>query len=317
MNQRMRFVTVVLTLCTLAADAPSSAPVRWTARSTAGADVAVPIAGRVTIIAFLRAGQDQSDDAVKQIASATADSTATVVVVISGQNAPGAVGKFVADDKIRWPVVLDADYALAGTMSVRVWPTTLVVASDGAQAAHLAGLPQSFAADLPAYIEFAAKRIDAATLRSRLATTRLAVSDSPEQAAARHARVAITLLEQDRADAAAAEIEQGLKLAPNDAALRVARVRTLLKQKQYDAALADAEKLKGFAPSWQISLLRAEALTALQRWPDAKTAATEAIDLNPAPASAFYQLGQVYAHDKDWEHAADAFRRAYESTQTK
>ena len=317
MNRLLHAITIFLALAALAADAPSSAPVHWNGRSTTGAKIAVPVAGKVSVIAFLRAGQDQSDDAVKQITAAAEPSNSSVIVVISGQSAPGAVERFITDDKITWPVVLDADYALAGAMSVRVWPTTLVVAGDGMQAAHLAGLPQSFAADLPAYIDFAAKKIDAAALQGRLATTRQAVSDSPEQAAARHARVAATLLEQDRADAASAEVQQGLKLAPSDPALRVAQVRTLLKQKQFDAALADAEKLKEIAPAWQISLLRAEALTALERWPDAKAAASEAINLNPAPASAYYQLGQVYAHDKDWEHAADAFRHAYESAQPK
>jgi len=316
MKRFLRFVGIMIVLGSLAADAPSTAPIRWSARSTAGVDVAIPIAGKVTVIAFLRPGQDQSDDAVKQIAVA-ASPAATVIVVISGQSPAGSVEKFVAGDKIAWPVVLDADYALAGSMSVRVWPTTLVVAADGTQAAHLAGLPQSFAADLPAYIDFAARRIDAAGLQSRLATTRQAVSDSPEQIAARHAHIAADLLDKGQGDQAQSEIDQGLKHSPQDANLRVMQVRALLKQKRPDAALSAADQLNNLAPPWQVSLLRAEALVALQRWPEAKAAATEAINLNPAPASAYYQIGRVYAHDKDWERAADAYRRAYESAQTK
>jgi tetratricopeptide (TPR) repeat protein len=316
MKRFLRFVGIMIVLGSLAADAPSTAPIRWSARSTAGVDVAIPIAGKVTVIAFLRPGQDQSDDAVKQIAVA-ASPAATVIVVISGQGPAGSVEKFVAGDKIAWPVVLDADYALAGSMSVRVWPTTLVVAADGTQAAHLAGLPQSFAADLPAYIDFAARRIDAAGLQSRLATTRQAVSDSPEQIAARHAHIAADLLDKGQGDQAQSEIDQGLKHSPQDANLRVMQVRALLKQKRPDAALSAADQLNNLAPPWQVSLLRAEALVALQRWPEAKAAATEAINLNPAPASAYYQIGRVYAHDKDWERAADAYRRAYESAQTK
>jgi tetratricopeptide (TPR) repeat protein len=315
MNRTLRAVAVLLVLITIAADAPSTAPVRWTARSTTGVNVAVPIPDKVTVVAFLRPGQGQSDDAVKQIAAAADPAVTAVIVVTSGQNAPGAVEKFIADDKINWPVVLDVDYALAGTMSVRVWPTTLVVAADGSRASHLAGLPQSFAADLPAYIDFAARKIDAATLESRLATTRQAVSDSPEQIAARHAHIAADLLDKGQADQAQAEIDQGLKRSPENVNLRVMQVRALLKQKRPDAALSAADHLNNLAPPWQVSLLRAEALIALQRWSDAKEAATGAINLNPMPASAYYQLGQVYAHDKDWQQAADAFRRAYESTQ--
>jgi tetratricopeptide (TPR) repeat protein len=94
-------------------------------------------------------------------------------------------------------------------------------------------------------------------------------------------------------------------------------VRALLKQKRPDAALTAAGQLQNLVPSWQVELLRAEALIALQRWPDAKLAAAEALKLNPNPATAYYLRGQVYAHEKDWERAADAFRRAYESTQQK
>ena len=108
MKQPLQAVAVLLALCALAADAPSTARIKWTARSTTGVDVVVPAADKVTVIAFLRAGQDQSDDAVKQIAGA-ASSVATVIVVISGQSPPGEVEKFVTADKIDWPVVLDAD----------------------------------------------------------------------------------------------------------------------------------------------------------------------------------------------------------------
>jgi hypothetical protein len=34
-------------------------------------------------------------------------------------------------------------------------------------------------------------------------------------------------------------------------------------------------------PTWQVNLLRAEALIALERWPEAKVAAGAAIELNP------------------------------------
>jgi tetratricopeptide (TPR) repeat protein len=312
---RLSLVLVLCALPTRAADSPTV--IQWTARATTGNEVRVPIADKVTVVTFLRPGQEQSDAAVKQIAESSApNAAAQVIVIISGQIPPDAVQKFIEADKIAWPVVLDADYALSGKMSVRVWPTTLVIAGNGTQVAHLAGLPPSFAADLSAYSDFASRKIDQSALASRLTTTRQAVADSPEQAASRHARIALALLDKEQFDQAATEIEEGLKLAPNDLSLRVARVRMLLKQKKPDAALTAAEQLNDLAPPWQVNLLRAEALIALGRWPDARLAAADAIKLNPYPSSAYYLSGQICAHEKDWERAADAFRRAYEATQS-
>ena len=301
----------------LAAESPASAPVQYSGRATNGAEIAVPSAGKVTVLAFLRAGQEQSDAAAKQIAQTLAKGTpgaadAQVVVVISGHTPADAVAKFVESAKIAWPVVLDPDYALSGKLAVRVWPTTVVVAADGTQAAHLAGLPASFASDLSAYLDFAGKKIDQTALDGRL-TTKQVVADSPRQMAERHLRVASALLDRGDFDAAKSEIEQGLARVPGDASLRVLLVRTLIKQNQPDAALASADQLKDAVPPWQSSLLRAEALVALQRWPEAKLAAADSLKLNPNPAAAHYLAGVIASQEKDWERAAESFRKAYEA----
>src|SRR5947207_2184294 len=160
MKRSFRFLSILIVLGSLAADAPSTAPIRWRARSTAGVDVAVPSADKVTVIAFLRPGQEQSDDAVKQILDTI------------GSN-----------------------------------PTAIVVS---------------------------------------------------------HGHIAADLLDKGQADQAQLEIEQGLKHAPQDANLRVMQVLALLKEKRPDAALSAADQLNSLAPPWQVNLLRAEALIALQ-----------------------------------------------------
>src|SRR5881398_1143043 len=89
------FICFALPLRAADAPAPSSTQVSWSARATSGADVAVPVPGKVTIVAFLRAGQEQSDTAAKQIAEAIANNpTAQPIVILSGQNPADAVNQF-------------------------------------------------------------------------------------------------------------------------------------------------------------------------------------------------------------------------------
>ncbi len=312
----MKTLLLILTLSSLAfaAEAPK---VQWTARDTSGKDIIVPAADRPTVIAFLRAGQEQSGDAVAAIRDVTSKLPAVqIVVAFSGPNAADAINQFVAAQKIVWPVILDGDYAVSGKMSVHAWPTTLVVAADGTLVAHLGGMSQTFQTDLGAYLDFASGKIDRAALDQRL-TTRQVVQDTPQQAATRQYSAATRSLERGKLDQAKTEIEAGLKAVPNDPGLLLMLARVEIKSAQLTKALALLDQLKDSAPAWQLNLLRAEAMIALDRWDDAKLAVGEAVKLNPSPSSAYYLTGLVLSHDKDWEHAADAFRKAYEAAAPK
>jgi predicted negative regulator of RcsB-dependent stress response len=311
----MKTLLLILWFSSLAfaADAPK---VQWTARDATGKDIIVPVADRPTVIAFLRAGQDQSGDAVAAIRDVTSKLPAVqIIVAFSGPNSADATSQFVQKQKITWPVVLDGDYAASGKMSVHAWPTTIIVAADGTQVAHLGGMSQTFQTDLAAYLDFAAGKIDRAALDQRL-TTRQVVEDTPQQAATRQYSAATRSLERGKLDQAKAEIEAGLKAVPNDPGLLLMLARVQIKSSQPTKALALLDQLKDSAPAWQLNLLRAEAMISLDRWDDAKLAVGEAVKLNPNPSSAYYLTGLVLAHDKDWEHAADAFKKAYEATAT-
>ena len=314
--------TLLMLALVLVLAAPALAPargaeVRWSAKDSAGRDVVIPAPGKPTVVAFLRPGQQQSDDALAQMKSVVEKQPAAqVVLVFSGPDNAAAAQAYAAARRVTWPVVLDSDYALSGRMDVHVWPATIVVGTDGIELARLTSLPTSYAADLHAQVDFAAKKIDKGELNRRL-STRQVVAATSQQAATRFLIIANALLERGQVDEALVEIEQGLSREPNDVSLRMGRAKILLKQQKFDAALAVADQLAGSIPPWQCNVLRAEALIALGRWSDAKVAADEAVKLNPNPSRAHYLCGQVYAHEKDWERAAQAFRQAYEATVAK
>ena len=137
-----------------------------------GKAVKVPQADRASVLVFLMAEQPQSQKVIEQLTGVLGPNPAVqVVAVISGQQARALADSLKG--KLRGPVVIDPEYAIAGKMSVRAWPTTLVILPSGEEAAHLAGLAKSYTKDLAAYLDFAGGKIDRQALtRRRSANTR-------------------------------------------------------------------------------------------------------------------------------------------------
>jgi predicted Zn-dependent protease len=199
-------------------------------------------------------------------------------------------------------------------MNVHVWPTTVIVRSDGREAGHLAGLPTSYAADLQAYVEFAQDKIDQAALEARL-NNHSVVEDSNTQAAKRRLNVATRFIETGDIDAAAGEVDAGLKLSPQEPGLLMAKTDVLIARGEAAAALELLDKMTpGTIPQWHLELHKGKAYVALGRWDDAKRVLPDAIKLNPNPAEAHYLLGISHQSSKEFEKAAEEFRAACEST---
>jgi tetratricopeptide (TPR) repeat protein len=298
----LRTLLVVLAVACAAADEKRPA-YKWSAMSTTGTEVSIP-SGKVTILAFVRPAQAQSREALEQLNAAVARAKdARVFVVVSNG---GAV-------QTSWPVVSDPDFVASGQFNVHVWPTVVVVTADGTEAAHVAGLRDSFAADLADYLAFAAGAFDEVALKKRLAEHEVVGAGDAGQID-RHLVGATQSIEGGRFDDAAAQLAEGLKLRPRDPRLSVLLSHVHVLRGHAADALKVLDDLEdGSIPAWQRSLLHAEALVALERWDEARPLLPEALKLNPRPADAHYLVGLVAQHDKDWEKAANAFRKAYEA----
>lgn len=291
------------------------ASVQWTAKDSKGAAVQVPVEQKATLLLFVMPEQPQSRLALAQMGAVLKEVGAVqAVVVVSGDQAAQQAGKLAVE--YPWPVVADPEYAATGKLSVRVWPTAVVVDGAGKVVAHLAGLPKNFSKDLESYLAFASRRIDQAALEERLAH-RDVVGDSPEQGANRHLQVAQRLLDKGMIDQARHELAEGLKLHPNFPALRVALAKVLLASGETAEALKLLEQLDRSAlPAPQANLLRGKALAQMGKVEEARTLLLEAIKLNPQPAEAWYELGLLYQGQDDAANAAAAFRKAFEATET-
>jgi tetratricopeptide (TPR) repeat protein len=279
--------------------------------------VSVPAAERASVVAFVRGGQPQSQELLKLLSPIAKDAPRDVqVIIVLGGDSAADQARLLADDRTNppWPIVVDTQFAASGEFNVHVWPTTVIVDSAGAEVAHVAGLPQSGAADLQAYLDFATHKMDKAALNQRL-TKHDVVADNAEQAAARHLQVARQLMDGRQLEDARAQVEQGLKLKPDEVALRLTLARIMLMQNQPREALGVLNATpSGAAPVWQVGTLRGRALIATERWDEAAKILTDCINLNPEPAEAHYLLGLVYQHNSDWPRAAECFRKAFEAS---
>ncbi|MFO8015058.1 MAG: tetratricopeptide repeat protein [Phycisphaerae bacterium] len=280
-----------------------------------GMSIEVPAGHKPAVLLFFMPGQDQSRKALQQMQSVLEGKSAFQrVVIVSGEDVAQPARTLA--EEASGSVVVDPDYGLSDTMSVMAWPTTQVLSPDGRKVGHLAGLPKSYAKDLASYLRYAAGDIDRQALQDRLSRSQ-AVTDSPTRMAHRHLEVANRQLAKGLIPEAAQEVERGLKLAPADAELRLAKARLLLLQGKPEQALAMLGSIdRASVPPWQIDSLRGRILVALGRWEDAGKVLRRAVGLNPNPAEAYYALGLLHAHREDWKEAAEAFRKAVEHTPT-
>jgi thioredoxin-like negative regulator of GroEL len=268
---------------------------------------------RVTLLAFVRGGQPQSQLVLRQLHNLLeARPEVQAVILLSGPSAPAQV-ESVRGAAGTWPIVLDPDFAISGKLAVHAWPTAVLVAPDGRPQAHVAGASQSLQADLAAHLDFLAGRLSAEQLAGRLKTHEV-VADSSQEAAARRLQVARGLMHSGQFAAARAQIEEGLKLDPKDAGLRLALARVQLVEGDAAAAARTLDAIDPAAASaGMLQTLRGRAAIAGERWADARRLLEEATRLNPDPAEAWYLLGIVYGQSGDFSSAARAYRQAFES----
>jgi tetratricopeptide (TPR) repeat protein len=271
--------------------------------------IELPQKDKPAAVLFVRLEQDQSRRAIDQLQNhVPAMADVQVVVVVSGPGAKDSPTTLANG----WKVIQDAEYELAGKLSVHVWPTLVALDAKGAIVGHIGGVANTFVRDADAYLSHAAGKINAEELKARLASEQV-VADSPKEKAARHLELARRMLDDGKLEAARAELKQAAILQPDDAAIKLLSASAALDAGSADEALATLDSITpGTAPKWQSDVIRLRTFVTLQRWDEAKSLLNDALKLNPDPAEAYYLAGVIYQHDQQFAEAADAFRKSCE-----
>jgi tetratricopeptide (TPR) repeat protein len=284
--------------------------------TTTGATLKLPDPVRPTALLFLLPGQPAGArtlaDFRECINRAGPPGSVQVILVVVGSDWKQEA-QSLQDRKVPFPVVSDPQHQICERFNVHAYPTTAVLTKEGVVVGHLAGSPKDYSVELDAYLAFASGRIDRAGLDQRLRSGNVAV-DSPAQMAQRHLQIARRLLGQGLIEQARVELLKAQAIHATDTTTQVLLAEALIDAGDTAAATAALSQVDASTGGPKVGVLRARILIAQDKWSDARDLLTKAIALNPDPAEAYYFLGRVYQHDGEADKAADAYRKAFEST---
>ena len=305
------FAALLPAVCLLGAN-PTT---RLSGRDLQGQPHEIPAAGRPTVVIFVRPGQKQSEIEVSETAQELASSKQlSILGIISGPTDPTLQTDLDAMHWT-WPLLTDPSYTLSGAFQVNAWPTTIIFDSQGKIVGRIAGHPPSLKATLAAYVAYATGATTREEMEEQL-TRQQIVQDSANEKAYRHLMVVQDFLTSGRTDDAAAQLRQAQDLTPTSDSARLLMARDMLilgETTQADALLAT---LDSTTQPGELALLRARSAIATGHWQKAKDLLLQAQAATPDPATQAetqYWLGILYTHNNDYQEAAQAFRKAYET----
>jgi tetratricopeptide (TPR) repeat protein len=157
------------------------------------------------------------------------------------------------------------------------------------------------AGDFRAVLNLASRRDDPEALywRSRaasaLALNAFARLEELGPSAFRHRLAAEAFALQERHAEAVREWREALRLAPDDASLRLELARSLMANQEHEAALEVLDELARLNPGWaEVHRLRGEAWLSLQEPAKAAASLEEALRRDPGSLAARAALGRAY-----------------------
>lgn len=294
------------------APVPEKSPAIGLALTTiTGQQLKIPSGDKPTVLVFSRAGHGQQQGILAMLKKAgTID--AQVILILGGEDARVEARRMTNAREVAWPIVPDSKDEIFVQVEVHVWPTTMILRPDGTQAGRIAGAPESLASSLPAYIDFAAGKIDRAALTQRLAA-HTTVGDTPARHIARQLETARKLQASGKTAPACQVLAQAMQDFPESAAIQVELVNALIRNHQAPDALQLLKKVPADAmPPGQRDVMLARILLEQKKWTEARNVLAATIKRDPRLAEAHYLAGRIYEQEGDWPQAARSYRTARE-----
>jgi len=274
------------------------------------------VAGRVLVLVYVSAGQEQSDSAL-----------AAAHKVVTGINNEGLVLVFMSADVdrleklretrqvagIQEPLLLDEGRKYYGQLGLITFPTTIVTSKTGELSHVISSWRRNYEHHLELYCRHALGELDDAALAAGL-TEGPAFRDEASSKANRHRSMAEMLRSKGMIAEAVRELEKSLELDPDNADSQLELAELLVAQGQLDQAQQRVAGLLARKPD-QHGVRLVQGLISLRRGDldQAEELLTEELKLNPDPARAHYLLGQVYEQKGECQAAMEHYRDALKS----
>ena len=284
--------------------------------------------GKVLMVVFLSAGQERSerevellDRLIPQFAE-HADSLDVLLVVSTlkpGKDAGDADHSKIAKDESPFSeyaghgyrVALDGKYELWGKFGMIVTPTVVISGKDDKVLWVEPGFGYDFAPVIEARLKQAlglAQDIDPADASK----VRTVVNATVDARVKRHLKMAKLLRDRGREKSAIREIEKARAIDPNSVEVALELGEIYCKKGDGAAAVKAIGKVRGVnrIERSKVKLVLGWAKRLAGDLDGAEKELLEAVKENPRLGRAYFELGQVYAGQKEFEKAADAYYRS-------
>ena len=269
--------------------------------------------GNVVVIACLSAEQRRSELVAMEsdaLVRAMDNSSVKLVHVTADLLRKAYFEAFRRDRDINAPLAFDPDRSFYGKLGLIVYPTTIVVDSEG-KLAHVISLHSDrYRPTLESYILHALGQIDDAELAQRL-EEHASEAGSPKSLASAHRALARSMRERGRLENAREELLKARQQDPSsiDILLDLADLELLMGNLDTAEGLID-EALTMQATNRRAKELEGIALYARGNIDEAHQTLTEALRLNPDPDRIHYYLGLICEKQGDTAGALEHYREA-------
>ncbi|MEK7992786.1 MAG: tetratricopeptide repeat protein [Planctomycetota bacterium] len=272
--------------------------------------------GKVLVLAFLPTLQSRYERVIADIQALAENMPEQVnglgfAGIVSGSAGQDLLKSREPGSKLGFPIVLDGEYHLWGTLGVIAAPTVLIVGRDDRILWIKAGEGTDFVPVVRAYLN-RALGIAQETAPEDVQHVKAVVNDTVEARQQRHLQMAKILEQKGRFDSAIAEVQKAAALDPNSIEPHLAMGELFCRSGRNKEALELAGTLKAVRQTDKARLLLISGWARRQmgELEPAEKLLLEATALDPESARALFELGKVYQAQNQTNKAMESYFKA-------
>jgi tetratricopeptide (TPR) repeat protein len=272
--------------------------------------------GKVLVLAFLPTIQSRYERVIADIQAVAENMPEQVnglgfAGIVSGSAGQDLVKSREPGSKLGFPIVLDGEYHLWGTLGVIAAPTVLIVGKDDTILWIKAGEGTDFVPIVRAYLN-KALGIAQESAPEDAGHVKAVVNDTPEARLQRHLQMAKILEQKGRFDSAIAEVQKAAALDPNSLEPSLMLGELFCRSGRNKEALELAGKLKAVrqADKARLLVISGWARRQMGELEPAEKLLLEATTLDPKSARALFELGKVYQAQGQTDKAMESYFKA-------
>ena len=270
--------------------------------------------GRIVILAFWRAGQERSMEALTALQSAYTEFREQEVIVLalsSDEGGPELISETKQSKQLTYPMLHDKGKKVYGDYGVFGIPSTFIIDKEGKVNYYYPGYRDDFPRQIRGRIEVLLSKKTLEALEAELKPVEKAQLSESEKKAARYLKAGNRLLEKGMVRPAMSQYQRAIQEKPDLFEPHLHLGNIYLNQKKIEDAAAEfkqaielkprsAEAYAGLGDALFLQGQAEEALKMLQA----------SLKLNPKLAKAHYVLGEIYEQQKRIDDALREYKTA-------